>query len=50
MPHYDQGQALNMVVLLEQEPEAFDPDPYLELMDRHGIHHAVEERTPAVAG
>ena len=21
-------------------PEAFDPDPYLALLDRHGIHHA----------
>ena len=28
-------------------PEAFDPDPYLALMDAHGIHHAVAERTPA---
>ena len=27
-------------------PEAFDPDPYLAVMDRHGIHHALEERDP----
>jgi saccharopine dehydrogenase-like NADP-dependent oxidoreductase len=26
-------------------PEAFDPDPYLAIMDRYGIHHAVEDRT-----
>jgi saccharopine dehydrogenase (NAD+, L-lysine-forming) len=31
-------------------PEAFDPDPYLGLMDAHGIHHAIEERTPEGAG
>ena len=24
-------------------PEAFDPDPYLGLMDRYGIHHAMVE-------
>ncbi len=30
-------------------PEAFDPDPYIALLDRYGIHHALEERTPAVA-
>jgi len=28
-------------------PEAFDPDPYFAVMDRYGIHHAIEERTPA---
>ena len=27
-------------------PEAFDPDPYLALLDRYGIHHAVVEMTP----
>ncbi|MCV0402311.1 MAG: saccharopine dehydrogenase NADP-binding domain-containing protein [Chloroflexi bacterium] len=27
-------------------PEAFDPDPYLALLDRHGIHHAVTEMEP----
>jgi saccharopine dehydrogenase-like NADP-dependent oxidoreductase len=27
--------------------EAFDPDPYLALMDRYGIHHAMVEMTPA---
>jgi saccharopine dehydrogenase (NAD+, L-lysine forming) len=27
-------------------PEAFDPDPYLALMDRYGIHHAVVEMEP----
>jgi saccharopine dehydrogenase (NAD+, L-lysine forming) len=27
-------------------PEAFDPDPYLTLLDRHEIHHAVEEMAP----
>ena len=27
-------------------PEAFDPDPYLELMDRYGIHHAMLEMPP----
>jgi saccharopine dehydrogenase (NAD+, L-lysine-forming) len=27
-------------------PEAFDPDPYLALLDVHGIHHAVVEMEP----
>jgi saccharopine dehydrogenase-like NADP-dependent oxidoreductase len=27
-------------------PEAFDPDPYLALMDRHGIHRAMVEMEP----
>ena len=27
-------------------PEAFDPDPYLALLDRHGVHHAVVEMEP----
>ncbi len=27
-------------------PEAFDPDPYLGLLDRYGIHHAVVEMEP----
>ena len=27
-------------------PEAFDPDPYLAIMDRDGIHHAVVEMEP----
>ena len=27
-------------------PEAFDAAPYLELMDRHGIHHAMVEMEP----
>ncbi|MDQ3690953.1 MAG: saccharopine dehydrogenase NADP-binding domain-containing protein [Chloroflexota bacterium] len=27
-------------------PEAFDPDPYLSLLDRYGIHHAVAEMEP----
>ena len=27
-------------------PESFDPDPYLELLDRYGIHHAVVEMKP----
>jgi len=27
-------------------PEAFDPDPYLELLDRYGIHHAMVEMEP----
>ncbi len=27
-------------------PEAFDPDPYLALLDLHGIHHAVVEVVP----
>jgi saccharopine dehydrogenase (NAD+, L-lysine-forming) len=27
-------------------PEALDPDPYLALLDLHGIHHAVVEMTP----
>jgi saccharopine dehydrogenase (NAD+, L-lysine-forming) len=27
-------------------PEAFDPDPYLELMDGYGIHHAMLEMEP----
>jgi len=27
-------------------PEAFDPDPYVALMDRYGIHHAMVEMEP----
>jgi saccharopine dehydrogenase (NAD+, L-lysine-forming) len=27
-------------------PEAFDPDPYLGLLDLHGIHHDVVEMAP----
>ena len=27
-------------------PEAFDPDPYLALMDRYGIHYAMVEMDP----
>ncbi len=27
-------------------PEAFDPDPYLALLDQHGIHHAMVEMEP----
>jgi saccharopine dehydrogenase (NAD+, L-lysine-forming) len=27
-------------------PEAFDPDPYLALLDHHGIHHAMLEMQP----
>jgi len=27
-------------------PEAFDPDPYLALLDRDGIHHAVVDMEP----
>ncbi|MGH2429834.1 MAG: saccharopine dehydrogenase family protein [Candidatus Limnocylindria bacterium] len=27
-------------------PEAFDPDPYLALLDRYGIHHATVEMEP----
>ena len=27
-------------------PEAFDPDPYLALLDLHGIHHGVVEMEP----
>jgi saccharopine dehydrogenase-like NADP-dependent oxidoreductase len=27
-------------------PEAFDPDPYLALVDRYGIHHAMVEMEP----
>ena len=27
-------------------PEAFDPDPYLALLDRYGIHHAMVEMEP----
>ena len=27
-------------------PEAFDPDPYLALLDLHGIHHATVEMEP----
>jgi saccharopine dehydrogenase (NAD+, L-lysine-forming) len=30
-------------------PESFDPDPYLELMDRDGIHHATQEIAPGTA-
>jgi saccharopine dehydrogenase-like NADP-dependent oxidoreductase len=31
-------------------PEAFDPDPYLALMDRDGFHHAVVEMEPGTGG
>ena len=27
-------------------PEAFDPDPYLALLDKYGIHHALAEMEP----
>jgi saccharopine dehydrogenase (NAD+, L-lysine forming) len=27
-------------------PEAFDPDPYLALLDKYGIHHAMVEMEP----
>ena len=27
-------------------PEAFDPDPFLALLDRYGIHHAPIEMEP----
>ncbi|MEP7378342.1 MAG: saccharopine dehydrogenase C-terminal domain-containing protein [Chloroflexota bacterium] len=27
-------------------PEAFDPDPYLALLDQYGIHHAVTDMEP----
>ena len=27
-------------------PEAFDPDPYLALLDKYGIHHAMTEMEP----
>jgi saccharopine dehydrogenase-like NADP-dependent oxidoreductase len=30
-------------------PESFDPDPYLELMDREGIYHAMQEIEPGTA-
>jgi sigma-B regulation protein RsbU (phosphoserine phosphatase) len=30
IPHYDQGVATNMVVLLEREPAAFDPEKFPE--------------------
>jgi sigma-B regulation protein RsbU (phosphoserine phosphatase) len=30
IPHYDQGHALNMVILLEEEPAAFDPEKFPE--------------------
>ena len=30
MPHYDQGKAINMVILLETEPAAFDPEKFPE--------------------
>jgi saccharopine dehydrogenase-like NADP-dependent oxidoreductase len=29
-------------------PEALDPDPYLALLDRYGIHHAMVEMEPGV--
>ncbi len=31
-------------------PEAFDPDPYLALLDRYGIHHAMVEMEPGAGG
>jgi phosphoserine phosphatase RsbU/P len=30
IPHYDHGVAMNMVILLEREPAAFDPDKFPE--------------------
>ena len=30
-------------------PEAFDPDPYLAILDRDGIHHAMVEIEPGHA-
>jgi saccharopine dehydrogenase-like NADP-dependent oxidoreductase len=27
-------------------PEPFDPDPYLALLDRYGIHHDMVEMEP----
>jgi saccharopine dehydrogenase-like NADP-dependent oxidoreductase len=30
-------------------PEAFDPDPYLALLDHYGIHHAQMEIEPGTA-
>jgi saccharopine dehydrogenase-like NADP-dependent oxidoreductase len=30
-------------------PEAFDPDPYLAILDRDGIHHAMVELEPGTA-
>jgi saccharopine dehydrogenase-like NADP-dependent oxidoreductase len=30
-------------------PEAFDPDPYLAILDRDGIHHAMAEIEPGTA-
>ena len=30
IPHYDHGTSLNMVVLLEAEPAAFDPEKFPE--------------------
>lgn len=30
LPHYDQGVVMNMVILLEQEPAAFDPEKFPE--------------------
>ncbi|MBA2489503.1 MAG: saccharopine dehydrogenase NADP-binding domain-containing protein [Chloroflexi bacterium] len=30
-------------------PEAFDPDPYLALLDHYGIHHAMMEIRPGTA-
>jgi saccharopine dehydrogenase-like NADP-dependent oxidoreductase len=30
-------------------PEAFDPDPYLAILDRDGIHHAVMDIAPGTA-
>ena len=32
MPHYDRGVAINMVVLLEREPSAFDPEKFPEMV------------------
>ena len=30
VPHYDQGAALNMVIMLQPEPAAFDPEKFPE--------------------
>src|SRR5262245_5576534 len=38
IPHYDQGIALNMVVLLRREPNGFDPEELPEMVQTNNLY------------
>jgi sigma-B regulation protein RsbU (phosphoserine phosphatase) len=38
IPHYDQGFALNMVVLLRREPNGFDPEDLPEMVQTNNLY------------